>query len=445
MRHLIIAVSLALGTAAAVAERQAPAFDLLRQWRAAVDAHAPGERDAMADTLSAWPPGALDDVADSLRRLRILLDRARADGLSPTSAVEHDGPSITVADASRLLGLSADDLATFLSGTAVTSRAIADAAGNRVAARAAVLHLDIALLVPPGVRLPRSDRGDDGRATLNVLDGRARGVEYAGNDHTSVHRAFGEQLMGRLTPTSASLELARLWYRATTAELLLNERYGDAAPMLTRAVGFLPDDATLLFYTAVLHETFASPRIQSVLQSIDVPEGYRSEVGPPREELGLAQLYLTQSLRIDPDRLDARVRLGRVLGLLGRPGDARETLERVLPDISDQSDRPLRYYALLFLGDQHRALGAREAARAAYEQAGHLYLRAQTPRLAVSQLERQFSNRAEAVEAMWSVIARRVGRDRRDDPWWTYHSAHVADAEALIDQLRRALVNGGAG
>ena len=440
MRHLIIVASIAFGVS--VAASQQPSFELVRQWREAIDAHEPGERDAMTDTLSLWPPDALDAVTDRFRRLRRLLDRARADGRSPASVVTDRGESISIADAGQLLGLPADDLTAFLAGSIAESRTIADAAGNRVLARGAALHLDVALLVPPGIRLSRSAESDDGRATLNVLDGRAQGVDYTSNDHASVHRAVGERLIGSLTPGPTSLELARRWYRTTIAQFLFHEQYGSAAPMLLRAIRFMPDDATLLFYKGVLHETFASPRIQSVLQSIEVPEVYRSEVGPAQEELGLAQLFLTQSLGVNPDQPEVRVRYGRVLGLLGRPREALRELERALSDLPAETNRPLRYYALLFLGDQQRALGDREAARAAYEQAGRLYLRAQTPRLAVSQLERQFSNRPDAVETLRSVISRRVGRDRRDDPWWTYHAAHVTDVEAQIDELRQALVTG---
>jgi hypothetical protein len=145
----LVALAAVAGTATAA---QAPTFGLVHQWRAAVDDHQPGERDAVADAISAWAPDLLDDVADDLSRLRRLLDRARNDTLGPSSVVQDRGGSITVSDIGGLLGLSPSALDAFLAGTTTESQHVADEAANHVLTRGAALHLDFALLVPPGIR-----------------------------------------------------------------------------------------------------------------------------------------------------------------------------------------------------------------------------------------------------------------------------------------------------
>jgi tetratricopeptide (TPR) repeat protein len=388
----------------------------------------------MVDAVSEWPADVLDEVVDDLQQVRRRLDRARKDGLDPWSIAGRLEDSIKVSDIGQLLGLSSDELERFLSGPAAESEAIADAAVNRVFARGAALHLDVVLLVPPETQPSRSKGDENEPETIRALDGRVLGVESTHD----VHRAFGEQLVGRLDPSAFSLNLESLWFRATAAELLVRRRYGRAVPLLERALDRLSDDPQLLFYKGVLHEVFASPRVQSVRQSILV-EGRRSGVDSPRRELELARRFLKESLEIDPDLLEARVRYARVLGLLGRPADARGELERTLPAIVEPN---LQYYAELFLGDQQRALGDPEAARAAYARASRLYPRAQTPRLALSQLDRLSGGRVDAVEAMLQIIQRPRERDLGNDPWWFYELAHVLDAGALLDELRRALVSG---
>ena len=67
-------------------------------------------------------------------------------------------------------------------------------------------------------------------------------------------------------------------------------------------------------------------------------------------------------LEIKPDFAEARLRFGRVLGLLGRHSEAVVELRRATANLTETDQV---YFATLFLGAEEQALGNREVARAA--------------------------------------------------------------------------------
>ena len=97
----------------------------------------------------------------------------------------------------------------------------------------------------------------------------------------------------------------------------------------------------------------------------------------------------------------------------------------------------LLYYAELFLGAEEEALGNRDAARVAYEQAAELYPTAQSPLLALSQLARRSA--IAAARCARSIGCSRCSEEtrRHDDPWWWYYVAQARDADELLDAMRR--------
>ena len=127
------------------------------------------------------------------------------------------------------------------------------------------------------------------------------------------------------------------------------------------------------------------------------------------------------------------MRLGRVLALLGRHADAAAELRRASEALTETQ---LRYYVSLFLGAEEEALGNREAARTAYEQANTLAPVAQSPLLALSQLARRSGDRAAALRAMDRMFALEID-DPHDDPWWWYYVDQGRDADDLLDSMRR--------
>jgi tetratricopeptide (TPR) repeat protein len=130
------------------------------------------------------------------------------------------------------------------------------------------------------------------------------------------------------------------------------------------------------------------------------------------------------------------VRLGRVLGLLGRHNEAAATLRRAL----EQTDElPLVYWGSLFLGAEEEALGRDADARTAYERARTLRPGAQAPSLALSQLARRKGDRSQAIAEIRAVLTLPADAVSRHDLLWDYHSARTSEADILFADLRRQI------
>ena len=131
---------------------------------------------------------------------------------------------------------------------------------------------------------------------------------------------------------------------------------------------------------------------------------------------------------------EAHLRLGRVLGLVGRHADAATELRLALALVQEAD---LRYYGELFAGAEEEALGHGDSAQAAYQRASEIAPLAQSPYLALSELAHRRGNRAGAWAAMQKVFALPAAADReRDDPWWRYHTVQAKNAQELLDALQ---------
>jgi tetratricopeptide (TPR) repeat protein len=141
-------------------------------------------------------------------------------------------------------------------------------------------------------------------------------------------------------------------------------------------------------------------------------------------------------LEIGPDLTEARIRLGHVLGLMGRHADAADDLRRAIPATDDQL---LLYYGYLLLGGELDSLGNRDRARDAYERAAALFPRAQSPKLALSQMANRAGDRQSAFDAIRPVLGPPADEFDRADPWWTYHVQQGRSAEERLATLRAAM------
>ena len=181
----------------------------------------------------------------------------------------------------------------------------------------------------------------------------------------------------------------RLWYLATSA---YGQRYEQHTRHEDRAVELFPGDANLLFLAGSFHETFASPRMQSLVRSIRLPSGVSHGIGAEQSELREAEELLRRALEPQPAFVEARIRLGRVLYLLGRHEAAARELQQAVAALSSSGSKAadddglLRYYAEMFLGAASESLGRNDSARVSYARAAALYPDAPSPRLALSQL-----------------------------------------------------------
>ena len=390
-----------------------PQIERLQKWLAAVERHEPGTVDDPINTIGSWRGTEMQELPIEVRTLIELMREPETtiffvycDGsavLVPYSPTELEALRVLARDATRR----------------------GDA--NDVLKRGALLHTDVAILaiLEPAEAGPRTSPGDVGAESLIVRfnDGLQRRLENAAG-----HWEMASSLLEGVTPDPSKDEMVRLWYRATVA-FQQSEGQLDSYH-LERALKRFPTDATIVFFSGCLHETFASPEVQSLVQSTKLPSGVTLAVGSARGELRVAETFFRQALTIDPGLTEARVRLGRVLGLQGRHADAATELRQALATTQDSL---LRYYAELFLGGEAEALGHFAQARRSYQRAEGLYPRAQSPLLALSRLANRSGARAGALSAIQAMLL--VAGDAGDDPWWAYHVVQGRTADALLSEL----------
>jgi tetratricopeptide (TPR) repeat protein len=395
---------------------QAPAplagIERLRDWLAAIERHEPGKVDEPALAISLWSRFELDAA---MADLRALLDRAsgmvsrnQRSGDAATTTT-GSGP-LTLADVKDLLGLTDDELRR--------------RDPTRIVKRAAVLHADLAVFVSVGLLVDHSR----GYSTFLVDDGRR-----VGSDTRCYHWDFGRTLLDSVKPDPGRDAIVQLWYWASSAFMTHRGDLAGLEPHTEHARRLLPTSAVPQFFTGVLHETFASPRIQAAIR------GTTTEIGSDESESRKAERYFRKTIALDPAFVEARLRLGRTLAAAGRHADAAAELQAVA---SATDDPVLQYHANLSLGREEQALGHRDAARSAFERAAALYPRAQSPYLALSQLSRRYGDKAGARRALQPVLDLPARESEREDPWWDYHISAGRHADVLLTQLRKPFLAG---
>ena len=309
--------------------------------------------------------------------------------------------------------------------------------GARLARRGAMLHADIARLgrwggsmawAAASPRRPLSDAPSP--VVVLTSDGTQEGYgSIAG------HWQFGRFLLDSIPRGPSQDPLVVLWYRGAAAHFVGTRAFGDLELHLLEAERVLPRDAGIMFHRGVLHEMFASPTAQGMLESAALPTGTRFVIGSPEQELRRAEASLRRALGLEPGFLEARLRLGRVLEQLGQHGQAAAELGRVA---GNTGDKLLLYYARLFLGSAEEALGHADEARKCYEGATALYPGALSARLALAQVVRQSGDQSSAVRIVQEALKNPdAGGISASDPWLQYHYAPGRHAGALFEQAAR--------
>lgn len=404
--------------------RPKPSHDLLRlrEWLSAIDRHEAGSVDAAAIAVGSWRRDQLDVLFLDVRALLFLVS-------APGGPSAVGGISGFTRDEFHLLQLLALQ--------------VSRDSANRLRKRGALLHADVAMLVPPSadtvLDVPQANgRGRSNvpqRSSIELADGRQRGMRYAG-----LHWDFGRTLLDTVTPYPSRDETVRLWYQATAAWQTLHHQFTDVVPHLQRAREILPADAPIFLISGGLYEIFASTRIQEFIRTTALPGGVTIDVPSERANLRRAAAFYRRAVDLDPDLTEARIRLGRVLGLQRQHEEAVRELQRAdVPGVG----LLLRYYTALFLGAEEEALGHADRARDAFGTASALYPQAQSPYLALSRLAWNSGDRAGALRAIQPVLTLSASEDAREDPWWQYYDGTGRDAEALLDRLRGLFRRGG--
>jgi len=410
---------------AAPAAQQPPALLLLSRWVRSVERHEPARADVEAATIAVWPRDDLRTTLETLRSLRDALQRAdRADG------AHKDRQDIRTAGGHRLSALQAQTLL----GLSDDEAQCGDV--NRLLKRGAMLHADIAMLAQEGLiraAEPTVPGAPPGRGPIQVFDGKT-----GGPDDADRHWATARAILESVTPDPASDEWVHRWYRAAAARMRRDSLLASSEPLLERARQLFPKDAVFPFYGGCLHATYASPAIQAVYAAAASSSSQRNRIAPWQSGVHLSQAAerFREALALQPAWPEARLRLGRVLGLLGRHKEAAATLRRAL---NETDDLPLVYWGSLFLGAEEEALGRDADARTAYERARELRPGAQAPSLALSQLARRAGDRSRAIAELRAVLTLPSDEVSRYDLLWDYHGAPTSEADILFAELRRQM------
>jgi tetratricopeptide (TPR) repeat protein len=377
---------------------------VMTRWVAAVQSHVPGKRDAGVEMVSGL---TYDDRWDLSVSMGFFLSFLRANPLA-----------IKTFDEERLAGMAG---------------AIRQAPGpDAFLRRAAVLHADAALnrhragghpaepgrggdaLLPPGAFAALVSRG-----TLNFN----RDGEILGERAMEWNWPFARALLDLIASSQPGDPFVAAWYHTTAAFMFQRGLYGETDPHLRRAAVVLPDDARILFDRAAYAEVLGLPRIQVL-----VSDHHALRIPDERATNDEAERLFRLALRADPSFVEARVRLGRLLGLRKRHDEAASQLATAL---AANPTGPVLFYAHLFAGRSAQALGKMADAAGHYKAAEALFPGAQSAGLARSQAALLESDVAGALESIRGIDKSSTARD----PWRWYHLGAGRDADALLREM----------
>jgi tetratricopeptide (TPR) repeat protein len=367
----------------------------MAEWRSAVAGHNAGIKDQAVADIGIWPSYRLNFVIGQVIRLSKSLAKTR---LKNQEREVQD-----------LLGL--------------TNEEASQGNANRILKRGALLLTDIAALNPEHpIEFP--SRGSQ----VLVGDGR-----MVGQRDVSFYWALARQLLDAIQPSPSGDGMVRQWYVATAADMQYTRQWADAITHLDHALKIFPTDALFSFYLGTVHEFLAGPIIQN---AVVMTPNANLEVGAKERELKQAQFWCQLAVDRAPEFAEAHLRLGRITGSLGNHTKAIAELQKAAATLTD---RPLHYYAALFLGREQETVGNYSSARAQYENAAGLYPTAQTPLLALNYLRRWSMDYPRIYGAMEQILKMSDGNFEIEDPWWSYDVSQVLNAEALMAGMRKAI------
>lgn len=424
-------------------EEVSPRIQRFEAWLDALSRHRPGLLDDSVRLVSSW----------NQEQLRLIW----MDALTIVSLIREPGVSLFYVSEAVSVGYNVRQLSPvqtrgsqqvlYASGELQRLREVVKKVSpkgrpgpeNDMLKRGAMLHADIEILLPRRQDVAASDvRPGPGGVTLFMNDGQQTGLA-----NTVSHWNMGRRLLERVRPLDSKNgfktrpdpgadDVVRRWY-VTGGAYMMRMRLIEIGHF-SRALELFPEDPEVLFLGAAAHDYFAGVRTQAVMRALKAPREVSSSFGVMEEgaELRLAEQLYKRVLEREPTLHEARIRLGRVVGLRGRHKEAVEQLRLGLAT----SEPLLTFYVHLFLGSEFEALGNGTEARQSYERAAALQPTAQSPLLGLSRLAEQAGDRA-AAQRLVAQLIKLPSNEERTDPWWVYEIVPARALDALVTDLRQ--------
>lgn len=290
-----------------------------------------------------------------------------------------------------------------------------------------------------GLRDDRSQAAADPLLSARTDD---RMLSFAAIAHTEL--AFGQMNLRQETPARAHLDMARgllallpedvpppglkrRWYLAVGCRYRRDFELDEARRWLRQGLEAFPQAASLRLALGSADEIMATFRNVVCPSAAECPGGRARErylaVEWDRQVLATsAEQHYRQALEAEPELLEARLRLGR---LLWRHASKERGLAGLRRAAEQAAQGDLAYLAHLFLGAALQDHGSSADAIAHYRAALGLREDGQAARLALAHALRLAGDRGgerETLLPLFDPPGSDAAREPRMDPWWLYAS-----------------------
>ncbi len=198
-----------------------------------------------------------------------------------------------------------------------------------------------------------------------------------------------------------------------------------------------PDDPQLLLASGSAHESVARKiELRSKLRRVSSGREQllaAAELMSATEQRRMAEGDYRRILKIDPGFAEARLRLGRVLALTGRPAEAEKELRALL---SSATGVYIRHLGLLFLGLVLETNDKVAEAKSLYLGAVLLQPGCQTCRVALAHALDRLGDERQAEDVLMQFLRQTDDKSDTADPWWIYPYGQQIAGEELFASLR---------
>lgn len=402
--------------------------------------------DAWVQAVHKHVPGTPDESVAAVRRLTYQIRVEMNSGIDFFFLVVRGLPVSTKGNraAEQLMGVAhgagMPDAATFFKRAAVlhTDAVILaerfpqpdDTTAPAPAQRSTASSSGFPLVRPPITHVPPLLTN---AALVRHQDGDVLGTTYADWNWPFARRLLDELSQTHTPPRHRSPEptdpFVGEWYHAVASYLFANRLYGDATDHFFHASQILSNDARVLFDRGCYAEILGLPAHQ-VFVSDWTPGKMRPNVPGLEQTNNEAERLFRRALEVDPSFVEARVHLGRLLGVRGAHAEAVTELERAL---ASKPGGVVGFYARLFAARVAQERDALGEAAAQYRDALTLFPNAQSALLGASQVALASGDAPSALKTLERLGPQSAVGDA--DPWWDYALASGRDVNELMQHL----------